>query len=613
MNRKLNLKNVPQPFQSPRHAGVAAALLATAILAGCEIETSISPTTQTKTEQLAYRDDLTLALDGLRKLAQGPDEQSTQRTVFYFNQWLAASKPIASEWKPDRMLENLPLALRGTPGLERLEELEFSLFDLRFLQMNLWANDVAQRTRRTQVPPELAEWLKQVEKQVGVAEAEQLAAAERMFDWTIRNIQLDPLPPPPKGPVATAGASTDPVAPAALGEVGPGYRNLPLELLVQGRGDALERARIFILLCRQLNIDVVMLGLIEEDSPAPRGWVPAVLVKGELYLFDTSLGLLIPGPEGKGIATLAQVLAEPQLLRQLDIEGLNYPVAAEDLKIAALIDAEPDALSRRMQLLQAALPAGQQLILTTRPSILEPKLRQCQGIGPVSLWRVPFEAMLYQLGRSRIAASDPDADRAIRLEIGTFDPSFPLRKGRNLHLQGRFEKQDEEPGARAHYLASRPPEREMQAFESSEIVRKALGFQEPLPEDEQQQRERIAFYMTIARQRKLHATYWLGLTYYEAGQYPAAIEWLAERTMEAIPPSPWIPGARYNLARCYEDLGQWDAARKWLESDKDSPQRHGNLLRAKWIAERHPPTSAAEQAEAESRAETAEAASPAEK
>ena len=46
------------------------------------------------------------------------------------------------------------------------------------------------------------------------------------------------------------------------------------------------------------------------------------------------------------------------------------------------------------------------------------------------------------------------------------------------------------------------------------------------------------------------------------------------------PPSPWTPGARYNLARCYEQLGQSSLARQWLESDKESPQRHGNLLRA---------------------------------
>ncbi|HEX5103523.1 MAG TPA: hypothetical protein VFV87_06910, partial [Pirellulaceae bacterium] len=585
--------------------------------AGCSTRPAITPVKKTEAEQLANRDDLSLALDSLRKLAEGPDPQAEQRTIFYLNQWLASTKPSAGEWKPDRLLTNLPRSLNYTLGMDRLSDLHFSYTiklpsalviamggdpenyevpeipgtDLPHLQTSLWMHDIAHRAKQTTIPDELAQWLTAHEKQIGIAEAEQLASAERVFDWTIRNIQLDELPPPPKGPAATADARTEPVAPALLGEPGPGYRQLPRDVLVHGHGDAWERARVFILLCRQLQIDTVMLGLIQDQSPVPRGWLPAVLIKDELYLFDTSLGLPIPGPEGKGIATLSQVLADPRLLRKLDVEGEPpYPVTEKDLKIAALIEAEPDALSHRMQLLQGALPADQHLILTARPSLLEPKLRKCRGIGQISLWQVPFEAAMYAfpLGRARGAAQDPLAAAQLQLELETFNPNLPLAKGRNLHLQGRFEKQDQALGARNHYLASRPPDQEMQRVESSEIVRKAMGFQQSLPAGEKEQKKEIEFRMTLARTRKHHATYWMGLTYQEAGNQSAAIEWLADRTMEAYPPSPWIPGARYNLARCYEDLGQWEAARKWLLSDQDSPQRHGNLLRARWIAQRHP-------------------------
>jgi len=90
----------------------------------------------------------------------------------------------------------------------------------------------------------------------------------------------------------------------------------------------------------------------------------------------------------------------------------------------------------------------------------------------------------------------------------------------------------------------------------------------------------LAFYIDIAYHGKFDATYWLGLTYYDAGKPGAAIEWL-KRTVEDVPTSTWVAGGRYNLARCYEQLGQLDVARQWLESDKDSPQRYGNLLRAK--------------------------------
>jgi len=46
---------------------------------------------------------------------------------------------------------------------------------------------------------------------------------------------------------------------------------------------------------------------------------------------------------------------------------------------------------------------------------------------------------------------------------------------------------------------------------------------------------------------------------------------------------PWTPAARYNLSRCYEQLGKLDLARQWLESDKDSPQRLGNMVRARML------------------------------
>ena len=69
----------------------------------------------------------------------------------------------------------------------------------------------------------------------------------------------------------------------------------------------------------------------------------------------------------------------------------------------------------------------------------------------------------------------------------------------------------------------------------------------------------------------------------EGLDFAGSIEWLGERTDQVSPPSPRTPGARYNLARCYEELGKPDLAKQWLESDKESPQRAGNLLRAKLL------------------------------
>src|SRR5205823_9602259 len=119
--------------------------------------------------------NLMLALDSLRKLAEGSDNQPGQRTVFYLNQWISSDPEAAADWKPDRMLDSLPRALRNTPGLERLSKLQFSfddidylrqfqwLDDISYLQQNLWLHDIAQRVSREATPAPLRHWLKDIE------------------------------------------------------------------------------------------------------------------------------------------------------------------------------------------------------------------------------------------------------------------------------------------------------------------------------------------------------------------------------------------------------------------------------------------------------------------
>ncbi len=603
--RSLNRK--PQPYgwgyflsalRASKHLQLVS-LLALLLSAGCTKQSAVTPPTPTAATTNPAAADLTLALESLRKLAEGNDSQPGQRTIFYLNQWISSDEAASAAWQPDRLLESLPRALRNTPGLERISKTQFNfddidylqaiqwLDDISYLQQNLWLHDISERAAREPADARLAPWLKEMESSVGLPEAEQLAKAERLLDWTTRNVQLDTLPPTPKDPLATAG-STETVLPSARGEVGPGYAHLPLEILLYGRGDAHERARIFILLCRQMGIDAVMLGFPEEQSTVRRGWLPAALVGGKLYLFDTALGLPIPGSDGKGIATLDQVLKQPEILRQLDLPGVAaYPITEKDLKLGpvAMIEAEPSALSRRMQLLQAAMPPARRLALATQPSQLEPKLRKANVSG-VSLWSAPFEAVLYRFGRQQAASQNPQMALAMYKQNVLFLPSRPLVKARNLHLQGRFENEDQKPGARSLYLQSRPPDRELDALITNEFYRKSIGLEQTLSKEPAKRKASLDMFTEIAREGKFHATFWLGLTYYEAGKYDAATEWLGERTVQVSPPSPWTPSARYNLARCYEQLGRVDLARQWLESDQDSPQRHGNLLRAKGLVKK---------------------------
>ena len=159
--------------------------------------------------------------------------------------------------------------------------------------------------------------LRDVVNQVQPDKLDELSVAEALFDWTVRNI-----------PVGSAAAATIP-RPRSNG-----WRcNCRGKRLFFGSGTPLGRAWVFILLARQAGLDVVMLATPDAKSPdGLRPWIPALVSGGNLYLFDTTYGLPIPGPKGQGVATLAQAAADDSILRQMDIPGDRiYPKKAADL------------------------------------------------------------------------------------------------------------------------------------------------------------------------------------------------------------------------------------------------------------------------------------------
>src|SRR5262249_55732351 len=141
---------------------------------------------------------------------------------------------------------------------------------------------------------------------------------------------------------------------------------------------AIQRAWVFMLLGRQRQLDIVMLAVADPDHPGrTRPWLPALVHDGQLYLFDTSLGLPIPGPGGKGIATLAQAAEDESILNRLDFdENHHYPFkAAEAKQVTAYIEASPGYLSRRMKALESQLAGEERVVLTASPERIAERLK----------------------------------------------------------------------------------------------------------------------------------------------------------------------------------------------------------------------------------------------
>jgi hypothetical protein len=451
-------------------------------------------------------------------------QQILKQTSDRLNQWFLQEKPKVA-WEADPLLDKLDPELRNQPDLRMIETVRFLYPDDGwYLQEAVWLKNISAAARADQFAD--------------------LEVARRLFDWTIRHIKLE-------------ADSSDRV------------RHRPHEVLLYGRGTALERAWVFILLARQQGLDVVYLGLEDKDG-AVRPWLTA-LVEGEnLYLFDTALGMPIPGPEPGSVATLAQVRADEKLLRKLDLDAEHpYPVTAADLEhVVAFVEASPTALSRRMALVESKLKGEDKLKLTSPGSDLAERVGKLPGITDVRLWPLPLEVYLAQARRTE------KEKNAAAKEAVLFQSMPTLRMARALQFKAQYEG---EKGAKSQYLSSRPPDDYIQ------------NYQLPRETAKDYPRETVAKLEAstalLMRESKQAASFWLGLIFFDQGDYTNSIDFLVNRALNTQYKTPWADAARYNLARAYEAAGETDKAIELYSADKSSPQSHGNQLRGRWLKE----------------------------
>ena len=85
--------------------GAACTAIATvmALMGGCTPQPVLTDAKPAAVESNAASGNLTLALDSLRKLAEGNDSQPAQRTIFYLNQWISSDVKASADWQPDRL------------------------------------------------------------------------------------------------------------------------------------------------------------------------------------------------------------------------------------------------------------------------------------------------------------------------------------------------------------------------------------------------------------------------------------------------------------------------------------------------------------------------------
>jgi hypothetical protein len=465
-----------------------------------------------------------------------PDKLAIQQVVERANQWLRNTPAPQEPWKSDPRITDLPAELREAKGVAPLltvEQLRDGLFgdaEGRLLAEAAWCRDVSAWARRPAA---------------GQSEAE---AATELFDWTVRNIQLDRAE-----------------APATV--------QFLWQALAYGHGTAAHRAWALAELCRHQRLDAVILQPKAATDGTTAPLLVGVLVGDDVLVFDPQLGLPLPGPDG-GVATLAQLAADDGLLRKLDVPGgAAYPLSAEQLKqVRASIVASPLQLSQRSARLEGALKGDEFIQLSVDAGPIAERLAKQPQIAEAALWDRPFKAIAdaytlpIQVRRQAAEEFQPFAQRPL------------LWQARLLHFQGT---KDVRSAERDDPLAEpRDGHREALRLYQQPSVRPSDAKIAKAAED-----KRAAYAAA-----KADASLWLGLLSYDLGNYNiAAVDWLEPLSRSQVPDGRWADAVQYNLARTQEALGRSGEAIKLLEAtDARSPQRHGNLLRATRLASERP-------------------------
>lgn len=529
------------------------------------------------------------AIDFLNRLDEFESRQAHQQILFRLQQWIQDQAPDP-DWVADPMFQRLPTTYEAVRVPDSLSRMRFEPFDVYVLQEAVWLRDIAQTVAARSTPdPSLEHWLADLPPGLSADAAQDLELAARLFDWTVRQVQLDATEPAARPAQAAEAESDQAATQRSEPRLAAGVKFYPWEALLLGHGDWLVRSRIFMLLARQRGLHAVMLAVGGAGDVPPEPWLPAVLLGDSLYLFDMRLGIPVPGPAGRGMATLADLLDDDELLRGLAADGKAYPVTSSRLAtITALIDATPADLSQRMKLVESALTGEQKMVLTISPSVLARQLRQCRGIADARIWTLAYDGFEFR----RTLAQQPSALAEWFREHRVFEGLSPLAQGRVLQFRGAFDNKASRPGAKNYFLRCRAPDAAIQRLGDSPEAQEAAGLKKALSDQPERRQQLLDETRRAMVQMKQNASYWLGLIAQETGQYPVAIDYFQKRTLDASPDGPWTHGATYNLARCHEALGignndrqHLEAARKLYQEDQNSPQHLGDLIRARRLDE----------------------------
>jgi hypothetical protein len=559
-------------------------------LVGLTSFTGCEPANKQSAEQIEQQvvaqenkvENLREAMRFVDNLAEYNRAEAIKEVGYQLNAWMATDSNQVSTTKIPELIRSLPEDVRSYPPLSRVDSREFTQADVGYLMQSRLFAAVAKWSSLTPMSDAIwKEWLQKPEivggkplSEVGISD---LQLAYKFFDWSIRNVQLS-------GDAKDVEVlSKDPRLP--LNDNALGYRQLPWQTMMFGRGDFIERGRVFSELARQKNIETVWLAIGKVDSLAPPAlWLMGVPIDDEIFLFDSKLGIPIPGPDQTGIATLRQALEDESILRRLSISGrFKYPLDTKGAQsVIALIDADPSMISGRMKRLQESLTSDLRTELYVDVDSLAEKLKKHPKLQAVQCWPLSIMSRMYADDlEQRLKETNEFTARYLQEHL-LYMGETPVIQAKYHHLLGHWENSLDEQGAMSRYMSCRVPEEDLAKLPYDTDMQQAFEVQRLPNEPVERFNFRLNQVVTIYREAKIDATYLIGLLHFDQNNLGSSTNWLIKRAQVLKGFERWQPSIWYNAARAYEAEGKLQEALEMLRQ-VPSPQEAGNRLRMRLL------------------------------
>jgi len=566
-------------------------------------------------------DDLSRVIQFANKESQSDQREFINNVRSGLNRWITYSQDRIKQanWQLDPLFQQIATAhAEGAAVLKETDQFNFIDTDAHFLHETIWISQIIDRLEnlsprsyelyrlaagnfqfpQPSVDP-VAELMGELHPDLSPLQAAELARAFQWFDWITLNVQLLPQTEVTDSLIAGSRLNSR-EALAASGVPGTGYQRFPWQTLMLGRGDYLDRAKLFMRGLDLMKLDAILLegtGSPESngvDQPLP--WAVGVAIGDQIFLFDTRLGLPLPGQRLGSIATLAEVRAQPELLTSLNLtveetleENSSYWMKPQQLEtLRGLIYVAPESASLRFAALEANLTEDEFFPFGVVPSRVAQRFAAVTGLT-IEAW--PIAIQTHQFRQAVREALEDRTNIELRERLAWYFTNeyyideFPrYRTSRVRFFRGKYETQRDVIPLTAiesfeNLLYS---DETIDNLAADSMLHERLGVTSDINKDSAEFNRRISSIQAHMRLVRRDCNLFMAQCHFDNGSFTAVTNWL-DITRSNPQSARWEEGVIYLYGRARESIKDYDAALQEYRRHPQAVQAHGNLIRARLL------------------------------